>query len=481
VNEPRITLHGTELSGHLIGAAVSWGSRQLQRLVPYSPSNPYLEGAFAPVDAETTAMQLTVRGSIPQELQGILARIGPNPMQVANPAVYHWFIGDGMVHGIRLRDGTAEWYRSRWVGTDSVNRRLKRPRARGPRHGTSDVVNTNIVGHAGRVWALVEAGAVPVELDGELNTLRHGYFASPLSRAYTAHPHRDPRTGELHAICYDSLSRNKVRYVVVDSQGSVVRDVAIPVRHGPMIHDCAITARYVLIFDLPITFSFGALLHGATFPYRWNPRHPARVGVLPRTGDLTKLRWFEIEPCQLFHTANAYELDDGSVVVDAVVYQRVFDRSRQGLETSQTRLERWRLDSERGCVERKVFSDCKQEFPRFDERRAMHPYRYAYTIGIDVEQIGPQPLYRLDLETGRVLRHDFGPHHVPSEALFVPREADGAEDDGWLFSYVYDMEADRSAVVIVNAQDLGGDPQAVIELPVRVPLGFHGNWIPDAV
>ena len=402
-------------------------------------------------------------------------------MEVANPAVYHWFIGDGMVHGIRLRDGAAEWYRSRWVGTDSVNRRLKRPRARGPRHGTSDVVNTNIVGHAGRLWALVEAGAVPVELDGELNTVRHGYFASPLSRAYTAHPHRDPQTGGLHAVCYDALSRNKVRYVVVDPQGSVVCDVAIPVRHGPMIHDCAITARYVLIFDLPITFSFGALLHGATFPYRWNPRHPARVGLLPRTGDLSKLRWFEIAPCQLFHTANAYELDDGSVVVDAVVYQRVFDRSRQGLETSQTRLERWRLDLEREHVERKVFSDCKQEFPRFDERRAMQPYRYAYTIGIDVEQIGPQPLYRHDLETGRVLRHEFGPHHVPSEAVFVPREPAGAEDDGWLFSYVYDMETDRSAVVIVNAQNLGGDPQAVVELPVRVPLGFHGNWIPDAV
>jgi carotenoid cleavage dioxygenase len=136
---------------------------------------------------------------------------------------------------------------------------------------------------------------------------------------------------------------------------------------------------------------------------------------------------------------------------------------------------------EREHVERRVFSDCKQEFPRFDERRAMQPYRYAYTIGIDVEKIGPQPLYRHDLETGRVLHHEFGPHHVPSEAVFVPREPAGAEDDGWLFSYVYDMEADRSVVVILNAQDLGGDPQAVVELPVRVPLGFHGNWIPDAV
>jgi carotenoid cleavage dioxygenase len=466
------------LTERLIEAALSWGTRQIQKRVPYSPTNPYLEGAFAPVKTETTATRLVVHGGIPRELQGILTRIGPNPMEVPNPAIYHWFTGDGMVHGVRIRDGAAEWYRSRWVGTDSVNQRLGRPLAPGSRHGSSDVVNTNVIAHAGGLWALVEAGALPVELDRELNTVRHSYFANALSRAYTAHPHRDPQTGELHAICYDSLSRNKIRYVVVDANGVVVRDVAIPVRHGPMIHDCAITAKYVLIFDLPITFSFGALLHGATFPYQWNRRHPARVGLLPRTGDVTQLRWFEVEPCQIFHTANAYELDDGSVVVDAVVYQRVFDRSRQGLEASQTRLERWRLDSSRRRIERRVFSDCKQEFPRCDERRTTKPYRYAYTVGIDVEHVGPQPLYRHDLETGRVLRHDLA-RHVPSEAVFVPRAADGAEDDGWLLSYVYDMEADRSSVVILNARDFDGEPQAIIELPVRVPLTFHGNWMPD--
>ena len=465
----------------LIEAAVSWGSRQIQKRVPYSATNPYLEGAFAPVKTETTAPRLAVRGSIPHELQGILTRIGPNPMEVPNPAIYHWFTGDGMVHGVRIRDGVAEWYRSRWVGTDSVNQRLGRSPAPGARHGVSDAVNTNVIGHAGGIWALVEAGAIPVELDRELNTVRHGYFASELSQAYTAHPHRDPLTGELHAICYDSLSRTTVRYVVIDPHGLVVRDVLIPVRHGPMIHDCAITASHVLIFDLPITFSFGALLQGATFPYRWNPRHPARVGLLPRTGNLAELRWFDVEPCQIFHTANAHEIDDGSVVVDAVVYQRVFDRSRQGLETSQTRFERWRLDGASGRFERKVFSDCKQEFPRCDERRSTQPYRYAYTIGIDVEHIRAQPLYRHDLQTGEVLRHDFGSRHVPSEAVFVPREADGPEDDGWLLSYVYDMDADRSSVVILNARDFAGEPQAVIDLPVRVPLTFHGNWIADPV
>ena len=153
----------------------------------------------------------------------------------------------------------------------------------------------------------------------------------------------------------------------------MARDVAIPVRHGPMIHDCAITTSYVLIFDLPITFSFRALLGGARLPYRWNSRHPARVGLLPRTGGASDVRWLELEPCYLFHAGNAYDVDDGGVVVDVVVYTTMFDRSRQGLETSATRLERWRLDP--GGIRRDVLSEEKQEFPRCDERRTSHPYR----------------------------------------------------------------------------------------------------------
>jgi len=39
-------------------------------------------------------------------------RTGLNPLAGTNAAAYHWFSGDGMVHGIRLQDGKAEWYRT---------------------------------------------------------------------------------------------------------------------------------------------------------------------------------------------------------------------------------------------------------------------------------------------------------------------------------------------------------------------------------
>ena len=70
-------------------------------------TNPYLEGNFAPVSQEVTATELRVHGRIPDTLSGRYLRNGPNPVTPPDPATYHWFTGDGMVHGIRLRDGRA--------------------------------------------------------------------------------------------------------------------------------------------------------------------------------------------------------------------------------------------------------------------------------------------------------------------------------------------------------------------------------------
>jgi carotenoid cleavage dioxygenase-like enzyme len=467
----------------LLDRAAGWVAQQMQRRVPYNESNPFLEGPFAPVLSETTATQLAVTGTIPMELNGVLARIGPNPIHVENPATYHWFLGDGMVHGLRMRDGKAQWYRNRWVGTDSANRALGRPPVPGQQRGISDVVNTNIIGHGGRLWALVEAGTMPVEMDAELNTVKHGLFDSDVSAAFTAHPHRDPQTGELHAVCYDATRPNRIQYLAVSPDCRLLHKVDIPVQHGPMIHDCAITETRVVLLDLPVTFSLGAVFRGAGFPYQWNPDHAARVGLIPKHGSAADVRWFSVDPCYVFHTCNAYDLEDGGAILDVVVHDRMFDRSRQGPDSQRITFERWWLDPVTRRVERTVRSDARQEFPRFDERLAGHHYRYAYTVGADVDgaRTMAQPLYRYDLLQGSVQRHDYGTHHLTGEAVFVPRHASAAEDDGWLISFVYDLANKRSQVVILNAADVEGEPQAVIHLPVPVPLGFHGNWVADQV
>ncbi|MGN0064145.1 MAG: carotenoid oxygenase family protein [Nocardioides sp.] len=87
-------------------------------------TNQFLSGSYAPVRVEQTLTDLPVTGRIPEHLDGRYLRIGPNPIAEVDPATYHWFSGDGMVHGIRLRDGRAEWYRNRWVRGREAQRLL---------------------------------------------------------------------------------------------------------------------------------------------------------------------------------------------------------------------------------------------------------------------------------------------------------------------------------------------------------------------
>ena len=461
--------------------AAAWISQRMKNRVPYSGTNGYLQGMYAPVAQERTDTKLRITGELPRELNGLYARIGPNPMQVANPGAYHWFTGDGMVHGVRLEDGQALWYRNRWIGTDSVHQKLGRAKAPGPRRGVLDAVNTNVFAHGGRIWASVEAGAYPVELDGELGTVKHGLFDSASRQSFTAHPRMDPLTGEAHAICYDGTKPNRISYMVVNDQCQLTRLVELPVKHGPMVHDCAITRTQVIALDLPVTFSLKRVFQGADLPYKWNDKHPARVGLLPRRGQAQDIRWFPIGPCYVFHTCNAHDLDDGGVMLDVVVHARMFDRSRIGPESDdqiRVTFERWHIDPALGRVKRTVVSDKNQEFPRCNETLTGQPYRYAYTVGFSNPKFA-QGLMRHDLHTGITTTHDHGEGRSTGEAVFVPRQGGTAEDDGWLLSYVYDANTDLSDLVVVNAQDLAGPPQAIVHLPARVPAGFHGNWMPD--
>src|SRR5258706_15630914 len=134
--------------------------------------HPFLEGGFAPVKQEHTVTDLRVTGTIPAHLDGRYLRNGPNPAAEVDPETYNWFTGDGMVHGVRLRDGKAEWYRNRWVRSEAVAEALGEQWPSGPVHADMDFSsNTNVIGHAGRTFAIVEAGARPYELTYDLSTI----------------------------------------------------------------------------------------------------------------------------------------------------------------------------------------------------------------------------------------------------------------------------------------------------------------------
>jgi carotenoid cleavage dioxygenase len=432
------------------------------------------------MEAELTLTDLAVTGAIPPALDGRYLRIGPNPV-APDPAGYHWFIGDGMVHGLRLQHGRALWYRNRWIRSEAVAKALGVAPAPGPRHGPFDTVNTNVVDIAGRSFALVEAGSYPVELSDDLEAQRYNPFDGDLKGSFTAHPHRDPLTGELHAICYEALDWTTIRHVAIDAEGRVIREAPIAVQHGPSIHDSALTARFVVILDLPVTFSMDAVMSGHKFPYRWNRDHQARVGLLPRQGSAEDVIWCAVDPSYVFHVANAYDLPDGQVALDVCAFDTMFDGDADGPDAPSRGLERWTIDPVARRVAIRTLDPSPQEFPRCDERRFGQPYRYVYSLALpdtvaDAFE-APKGLYRHDLELGTRSLHAFGPHRHAGEFVFVPAAPSGPEDEGWLVGLVIDAAAETTDLVILNAQDFEGEPVARIHLPHRAPPGFHGNWL----
>ena len=490
--------------------------------------NPYLEGFLAPVGAEVTATDLEVTGHIPEHLHGRYLRNGPNPAAEVDPATYHWFTGAGRVHGVALRDGKACWYRNRWVRSPAVCTTLGEPAPDriDPRAGMLSVgANTNVLTHAGKTLALIEAGVANYELTDELETVGTCDFDGTLPGGYTAHPHRDPATGELHAVSYSFARGRTVQYSVIDTKGHARRTVDIEVSGSPMMHDFSLTDKYVVVYDLPVTFDavqvmpasvprwlrlparlvmqslvgrvrvpspIAAMANRDTrrsvgLPYAWNPNYPARIGVMPREGSNQDVRWFDIEPCYVYHPLNAYsEIRDGAevLVLDVVRYSRMFDRDRLGPGESLPRLDRWTVNLTTGAVSTECRDDRAQEFPRINEALTGGRHRFGYTVGIEGGFVAAAEMstsvYKHDYAAGSTRVAALDPDLLMGEVCFVPNPPGGgaggagAEDDGILMGYGYHRGRDEGQMLLLDAQTL--ESVATVHLPQRIPMGFHGNW-----
>ncbi|MFD1722051.1 carotenoid oxygenase family protein [Amnibacterium endophyticum] len=481
---------------------------------------PAEDGAYAPVQTEETVTALRVTGTIPAWLDGRYVRNGPNPIGAIDPATFHWFMGDGMVHGVRLRGGRAEWYRNRWVRSADAAKALGE--ARPASAGVSVAANTTVIGHAGTTLALVEAGGACYALSDTLETLGVWDARGTLpGGGYTAHPKLDAVSGELHAISYRFDRPGLAQYTVVDPRGTVRRAVDVPVAGSPLIHDMGLTQRHVVVLDLPIEFDLpramravgvpeplirsgarvasrmigrvpisgrladlaASRLRNGDMPYSWSPEHPSRLGVLPREAPGAAVRWFEIPRCFVFHVLGAYDEvdDDGratAVVVDGVRYDKAFDEDLHGPDGASTRLTRWRLDLVTGAVLETTVDDRQQEFPRIDERFIGRPYRHGWSTGLMQDGTGrvDDRILAHDLVAGTTTSHSLGEGVEVGELVFVPSSPDAEEADGVLMGFVHDRTTGADRLELRDAGTL--EPVAQVHLPVRVPHGFHGNWLP---
>ncbi|KAJ4905133.1 hypothetical protein Rs2_19084 [Raphanus sativus] len=404
----------------------------------------YLSGNFAPVRDETPPVKdlPVVHGFLPECLNGEFVRVGPNP-KFDPVAGYHWFDGDGMIHGVRIKDGKAT-YVSRYVKTSRLKQEeffgaakfmkigdlkgflgllmvyLQQLRTKlnvldvSYGHGTA---NTALVYHHGKLLALSEADkpyVVKVLEDGDLQTLGMMDYDKRLTHSFTAHPKVDPATGEMFTFGY-SQTPPYLTYRVISEDGIMHDPVPITISEPVMMHDFAITESYAIFMDLPMHFRPKEMVKEKKMVYSFDPTKKARFGVLPRYAkDELLIRWFELPNCFIFHNANAWEEEDEVVLITCRLENPDLDmvsgNVKEKLENFSNELYEMRFNMKTGSASQNKLSASAVDFPRINE---CYTGKKSCVNVIDAKTMSAEPVAVVDL-----------PHRVPYgfHAFFVTEE-----------------------------------------------------------
>jgi carotenoid cleavage dioxygenase len=450
--------------------------------------NPYLDGNFAPVRKEITADTLEVIGKLPPELSGMFVRNGPSP-QWSPIGQYHWFDGDGMLHGVRINNGkaaylnryvqTQKWQAEHEAGKAILSGLLEPPQQDNHPGISGNTANTALVWHDGQLLATWEGGAPYAIQVSELKTIGEYTFNGKLVSAFTAHPKVDPMTGEMVFFGY-SFAPPYLQYGIVSASGELLKTVPIEIPVAVMMHDFAITENYTIFMDLPLTFCPERMQQGKPI-LMFERDRPSRFGILPRHGDNSNIRWFESPSCYVFHTLNAYEQGDEVVLIACRMSSTsVLGSSDADPDADIPRLHQWRFNLTTGAVSESRLDDMAGEFPRVNEHFLGRPTRYGY---VNKSAATSVPLFegiiKYDFSNNKTQIHEFGQGRYGGESVFVPRPHATEEDDGWLMTFVHDETANTSELVVVNAQDITAEPVARLLIPQRVPYGFHATWLTE--
>lgn len=471
--------------------------------LPADDDHPYRTGPWRPQHTEWDADDLEVVGTIPADLDGAYLRNTENPVH-RSLGQYHPFDGDGMLHAIHFRDGRAS-YRNRFVRTlglaaeneagEPLWAGLAEPPARSRRDGwgartrMKDASSTDVVVHAGLAKTSFYQCGDLYRLDPlTLETLgRESWNGRFPAEGVSAHTKVDEHTGEMLFFNYATRAPY-LHYGVVDASDRLVHYTPIPLPGPRLPHDMAFTERYAILNDCPL-FWDAELMAKGIYAVRYHPELPTRFAILPRRGGAADVRWFEAAPTYVLHWINAYE--DGDEVVLDGFFQHTPQPSLRGantyyerisrylsLDQMQTRAHRWRFDLATGTTREEDLSDRIMEFGMINGRHGGRPYRYAYNMTAPPGRFLFDGLVKHDLQTGREEHFAFGDGVFASETPMAPRRGGRAEDDGYLLTFVIDMNADRSECWIFAAQDLAAGPLARVRLPERISSGTHSCWAP---
>lgn len=453
--------------------------------------NFFLSGNYAPVHDELDVDKLKVIGEIPVDLQGVYMRNGPNPE--FPPIAYAYpFDGDGMIHAVTLRNGSAS-YRNRYVQTKYLLKERKAGKALygGILHPVSidpkwldqneDPMNLkngafiHIIRHAKKYLAFSE-GSEAYEMTAQLNTV--GEWIPDLAKdviPVCPHTRLDPRTGDLWCINY-ALVPPYLTIYQINSKGALVHKWDIDKPHSTMIHDFVLTENYVVIFECPAVFDLDKIKKGGDL-LSWRPELGVRVGVFSR--DTGKMMWYQTDAFFVFHFANAYEFQQ-EIIIDFVRHETLPILTAK-VSGKQPTLHRVVLNLTSNIITSNALHDnIKSEFPRIREDVDSFPHQFIYTAARSTKnEIGFDTITKHDVNNQNLDMHYFGDDVEVGEAVFAPSAKSKNEDDGYVMLFTHNNATNVSEFVILNARHIKDEPVARIIIPRRVPFGLHGSWMPD--
>jgi carotenoid cleavage dioxygenase-like enzyme len=478
------------------------------------PDTNAFRGFFAPSRIEADVFDLEVEGTIPGELHGAFVRAAADTQFAPKFEDDIYINGDGMMTMIRFENGHAD-LRTRYVRTE----RFKLERAartalfgkyRNPFTADESVAmiddgnaNTSMVWHAGRLLALKEA-ALPYEIDPFTLETRGIYdFGGQLrGRTFTAHPKIDPVTGEMIAFSYNSSGRpdNEINIFVISPTGEVVRTETFEAPYSSMVHDWLVTRDHLIITFSPMISDWERLKEEPQY-FVWDPPKGTHVAIIPRVEGVSGIRWFSSDLVMETHSLNAWSAGD-TVVADHFVARSgwfsQFPTTTAGpMREAPPFAQRWTFDISKGAghwtdssasyLSEPLF-DHPGDMPRVDPRAMMQRNRHSW-IGCMNPSVGPMPafgpmgppfnsLFHRDDDTGIKTGYYVGEDSAPEEPVFVPKNSESAEGEGYLLALVGRRAENRNDMIVLDALDIGAGPIATLKIPFRLRYGFHGTWIP---
>lgn len=471
-----------------------------------SSDNPMLLG-FTTLQAQTAIDNVQeIEGTIPTWLNGSFLSIGPGQFEIGESRAPHWLDGFAMIYKFGFNNGTVS-YANRLADTtyykDSCEQGCilgSTPNAQESTFSkvtalftTSeedrakyDNTNINLVMLGNKCVALTETPH-PITFDcANLKTECPFCYTDKLPGQFAC-AHMQFDYNKKQWINYTTnFARASTYHVYTMDEGTAKRIqlASIGASTPAYMHSFGLTKNYIILPEYPYQVSpLDLLLQSTSFieTFKWKPKQGTKFIVINRQTGKT-VGTFKTEAFFALHQANAFELDDKTIVMDIVAYRdaailtalkldNLFDDSNS---FPQGKLTRFTIDINKKSVGRKELSSEVIEMPRINYRAvSQKPYEFVYGAGSDNPHTMANQLVKINVNTGKALiwKDD---KCYPAEPVFVASPGAKAEDDGIILSIVLDGNQQKSFALILDAKDFKEIGRAYV--PHHIPFTVHGNF-----